>query len=114
MCTKNKMLLAISVFALAIVFTSCKKTTTTTGTSFTNATMKPWFDNYCSNCHASGKSDSGKWLYNSNNYESSIKASINSLYSQVYTQKSMPTNKTLSASELSAFKTWFDAGYPAN
>jgi mono/diheme cytochrome c family protein len=94
---------------------SCTKTATTTSkTAFTNATMKPWFDNYCASCHAAGKSDSGKWLYDASDYDGSIKASINSLYSSVYTRGSMPVGIQLSSSELNKFKTWYDAGYNAN
>jgi mono/diheme cytochrome c family protein len=109
-------ILSLSILISAMVVTSCKKTATatTTGTAFTHATMKPWFDSYCASCHASGKSDSGKWLYNPNDYENSIKASISSLYRTIYSQKSMPQGQTLSASELASFKTWYDAGYPTN
>lgn len=110
--------ISITVFAITLgisIISSCKKTTTSTSkVAFTNATMKPWFDTYCASCHASGKSDSGKWLYDPADYDGSIKAEISTLYREVYTKKSMPEGTSLSTSELAKFKNWYDAGYTAN
>lgn len=103
---------------IGLIISSCSSssdtvTPSTTGTAFTEATMKPWFDTYCASCHASGKSNYKDWLYNPANYETSIKANISKLYSEVYTRKSMPEGTKLSTAELAKFKTWYDAGYPA-
>lgn len=116
---KNLLFVFVSVFFIAAsCSTSTDETVTPDDTStatiaFEHATMKPLFDKYCASCHASGKSDSRDWLYNPANYTSSIKASIGTLYKEVYTRKSMPEGATLAAAELSAFKAWYDAGYPA-
>jgi hypothetical protein len=32
----------------------------------------------------------------------------------VYSRRSMPVGRSLSADELSKFKAWYDKGYPAN
>lgn len=89
-------------------------TTASTTTAFTNATIKPMFDTYCASCHASGKSNQKDWLYNPADYTVSIKGYITKLYSEVYTKKTMPEGTKLSTAELTAFKAWYDAGYPAN
>ncbi|MFN8347778.1 MAG: hypothetical protein U0X91_22425 [Spirosomataceae bacterium] len=87
---------------------------TTTKVAFSNASMKPFFDTYCTECHASGKSNYKDWLYDPTNYTTSIKASITTIYNEVYVRKTMPENTTLTAAQLAAFKAWYDAGYPAN
>ena len=107
-----KIIFLATVVTIATI-TSCKKTTTTGGGTFTHATMKPWFDNNCASCHASGASASSKWLYDVANYNS-IKTEISTIYKDVYTNKSMPQGKQLSADDLAKFKAWYDAGYPIN
>jgi len=109
---KFKIALA-SVAIIGFSISSCTKTTTSSKTAFTNATMKPWFDSYCASCHASGKSDAGKWLYDATDYNGSIQSSMSSIYRTVYINRSMPVGVQLSSSELNSFKSWYDAGYPA-
>jgi hypothetical protein len=109
---KFKIALA-SVAIIGFSISSCTKTTTSSKTVFTNATMKPWFDSYCASCHASGMSDAGKWLYDPADYTSSIENQISTIYREVYVNKSMPVGVQLSSSELNSFKSWYDAGYPA-
>ena len=109
---KFKIVLA-SVAIIGLSISSCTKTTTSSKTAFTNATMKPWFDSYCARCHASGMSDAGKWLYDPADYTSSIENQISTIYREVYVNKSMPVGVQLSSSELNSFKSWYDAGYPA-
>ena len=43
-----------------------------------------------------------------------LKNSIHDIYETVYVKKSMPQGTSLSASDLQAFKSWYDAGYPSN
>jgi hypothetical protein len=109
---KFKIALA-SIAFIGISISSCKKSSTSSKTAFTHSTMKPWFDSYCANCHASGMSDAGKWLYDPSDYTSSIENQISSIYREVYINKSMPVGVQLSSSELNSFKSWYDAGYPA-
>lgn len=109
---KFKIALA-SVAIIGFSISSCTKTTTSSKTAFTNATMKPWFDSYCASCHASGMSDAAKWLYDPADYTSSIENQISTIYREVYVNKSMPVGVQLSSSELNSFKSWYDAGYPA-
>jgi mono/diheme cytochrome c family protein len=107
---------SLAVIFLLSVLTSCKKETTVTPTTtvaFEHATIKPFFDTNCASCHATGKINANKWLYNPADYASSIKGYITSIYKDVYTTKSMPQGATLSAAQLTSFKTWYDAGYPA-
>lgn len=114
MISRNKFSIAVAMIALiGFGFSSCTKTSTTTNTAFTHATMKPWFDSYCASCHASGASDAGKWLYDPTDYTGSISDHISSIYREVYINKSMPVGIQLSSSELSSFKSWYDAGYAA-
>jgi mono/diheme cytochrome c family protein len=77
--------------------------------AFSHATIKPLFDTYCASCHTTAGNN---WIYNPADY-ASIKNSIAKLYSEVYKNKTMPQGTKLSASELAAFKDWYDAGYPA-
>jgi len=106
-------LVTIAFFSAVII--SCKKTTTaTTKIAFTNAEMKPWFDTYCASCHSNGRSNSSQWLYDASDYDKSIKSEIGELYKEVYTNKSMPIGVSLTASELTKFKSWYDAGYKSN
>lgn len=112
---KLKIALA-SIAFIGISISSCKKSSTSntsSKTAFTHSTMKPWFDSYCANCHASGMSDAGKWLYDPSDYTPSIESQISSIYREVYINKSMPVGVQLSSSELNSFKSWYDAGYPA-
>ncbi len=104
---RKRVLMGIMFAAIGMITHSCKKST---GTAFTNATMKPWFDSHCASCHAGG---SGGWTYNPSNYESSIKANIQSIYNEVYVRKTMPPAGITNA-ELNKFKTWYDSGYAAN
>jgi mono/diheme cytochrome c family protein len=114
MVTSSKLTIALASFAfIGFSISSCKKTNITTKTAFTHSTMKPLFDSYCASCHASGKSDSGRWLYDPSDYTGSIQASISSIYNSVYINKTMPVGLKLSSSELNSFKSWYDAGYPA-
>lgn len=103
-----------SLFAAAILvvaFASCKKSSSTA--AFEHSTMKPWFDNYCASCHASGKANASNWKYDATDYDNSIKGKISKIYSTVYTNKSMPQGSTVSTTDMAAFKSWYDAGYPA-
>ena len=110
---QSKILVTFLMVGLLLIgVQSCQKTST--GTAFTNTTMKPWFDDNCASCHASGKKNADEWLYNASNYESSIKSEISSIYSEVYTRRSMPEGYSLSTDELNKFKTWYDDGYPSN
>jgi len=93
---------------------SCQKNASSEKIAFTNASVKPIFEAKCASCHSASGSNSGVWLYDASDYNSSIKSPISKLYRSVYTDKSMPRGTSLSASELQAFKTWYDAGYPAN
>jgi mono/diheme cytochrome c family protein len=95
-----------------MIFASCKKNTEKV--NFTNSKVKSIFDSRCASCHASGKSNSREWLYDPSDYNGSIKNNINDLYETVYQRKSMPKGSALSSDELSSFKSWYDAGYPAN
>jgi|GEM_PF-1057486 len=88
-------------------------TSTTTKVAFEHATAKPIFDTYCASCHASGKSNYRDWLYDPADYTTTIKGKISTIYSEVYVKKTMPEGTKLSATELAAFKAWYDAGYPA-
>ena len=110
---KIKFVATLTFIASLSIIVSCKKSSTPK-VAFTNADAKPLFDNYCASCHASGKSDAGKWLYDSGDFDGSIKANISKIYSEVYTRKSMPVGKSLTSAELTAFKKWYDAGYPSN
>jgi mono/diheme cytochrome c family protein len=97
---------------ICIAAVGCKKSSS--GVAFTNAEVKPIFDSYCSSCHASGGKNSGDWKYDATDYDGSIKGEISKLYSTVYSRRSMPVGRSLSADELSKFKAWYDKGYPAN
>jgi cytochrome c5 len=98
-----------TIILIGIVLSSCKKSSN--NVAFTNATMKPWFDTNCSSCHASGKSDAKKWLYDAND-ETTIQNNISSIYKAVYTSKTMPPTG-ISAAELAKFKSWYDSGHPS-
>lgn len=100
-------------FAFLLALASCSKTDTPL-VAFTNTKIKTIFDAKCASCHASGKSNASAWLYNPADFNGSIKGHIGHLYEQVYTLKKMPTTGPLSTTELADFKTWYDAGYPAN
>ncbi len=102
-----------TLFSCTISSVEPTSTETSTAVAFEHATMKPFFDTYCSSCHASGKSNYRDWLYDASNYTTSIKANIATLHNQVYVRKSMPENTTLSTAQLAAFKAWYDAGYAA-
>jgi cytochrome c5 len=80
--------------------------------AFEHASMKPWFDNYCASCHASGKANAGKWLYDPADFNGSIKARISSIYQLVYITKSMPPSG-ISQAEATKFNDWYTAGYSA-
>ncbi len=97
---------------LLFVNASCNKNPKTV--AFTNSAAKPIFDSKCKSCHGSGMSAQRSWLYDASDYNGSIKPYISSIYSTVYVQKSMPQGSTLTQAELSSFKAWYDAGYPAN
>jgi hypothetical protein len=106
---------SVAIFLTLVVLTSCKKdaVTPTTTVAFEHATIKPIFDTYCVSCHSTGKVNANKWLYNPADYNSSIKGYITSIYKDVFTTKSMPQGASLTAAQLTAFKAWYDAGYPA-
>ncbi|MBK7959423.1 MAG: hypothetical protein IPK03_15845 [Bacteroidetes bacterium] len=108
---KKILLFSALIITAAYVLTSCSKTSS--GTAFTHATMKPWFDANCASCHASGKSDAGQWLYDPSNHESSIIGHKDHLKEVVHDKKTMPPTGA-SVADINAFKTWYDAGCPAN
>lgn len=105
---KISLLLFAGVSLMTIVY-SCKSNSPT---AFTNATMKPWFENYCASCHANGAYNAGSWLYDPTN-DQSIQEHIEHIYNEVYTKKTMPPSG-LSQAELDKFKKWYDAGHPSN
>ena len=78
---------------------------------FTHATMKPWFDTHCKNCHADGGSAIKDWEYDSDDFNNTIKKYISDIHHEVAVSKSMPPNG-LNASDLQAFVDWYNAGYP--
>ncbi len=104
--------LTLIFFALALCATLLYSCTHASPTVFTNATMRPWFDNHCGGCHRTNASDAGAWEYNP--YDATtIQNNISQLYKVIYTRKSMPRQK-LSTSELEVFKTWYNSGQPTN
>jgi cytochrome c5 len=102
--------LGFAVLAVFIIVygLSCKKAKV----DFAHASMKPWFDTYCASCHAAGKSDAGKWLYDASDFNGSIKDNIAEIYKLVYVNKSMPPSGITQA-ELAKFNDWYNAGYSA-
>lgn len=109
---KQSQWIALLLASLGIAAGGCKKSST--GVAFTNTEIKSLFDTHCASCHASGKSNSNDWFYDPSDYDGSIKGEISDLYAEVFTRRSMPIGRTLSADELSKFKAWYDRGYPAN
>jgi uncharacterized membrane protein len=104
----------IIMSSFLVMISACQKNDSTAKTAFTNASVKPIFDTKCATCHAASGSNSGSWLYDPADYNASIKNSIQKIYETVYIKKTMPQGSSLSASELQAFKSWYDAGYPSN
>lgn len=107
---RKTLLFVFAIASIAIGAGSCKKSSNVV---FEHATMKPWFDKYCASCHASGKSNAGDWKYDAADYDGTIKNKISKIYQTVYTNKTMPKGTTLSQTDLDAFKSWYDGGYPA-
>lgn len=99
---------------LIVLASSCQKTSNTDKIAFTNTSVKTIFDTKCASCHNASGSNSGAWLYDPSDYTTSIKNRIQKLYETVYVKKSMPQGASLSAADLQAFKSWYDAGYPSN
>jgi cytochrome c5 len=98
--------MAALVVVSALSITSCKKAKV----SFTNPGMKVWFDTYCASCHAAGKGSAAKWLYDPEDFNTSIKDQIALIYDVVYIKKSMPPTGVTQA-ELTKFNDWYNAGY---
>jgi hypothetical protein len=88
--------------------TSCSKSKI----ALEHASMKPWFDNYCAGCHASGTANTGSWLYDPADFNGSIKANISRIYQEVYINRSMPPSG-MSQADLAKFNDWYTAGYSA-
>jgi hypothetical protein len=107
----KRTVLAIAAACLGVLFyASCTKSCTKL--SFTQSTMKPWFDKYCLSCHGTGKSNASEWKYDPEDYTCTIKNNIDNIYNQVYVNKKMPPS-SVTAADLAAFKAWYDAGAPA-
>jgi mono/diheme cytochrome c family protein len=95
---------------ILLAFNACTKKT-----AFTNAEMKPWFDQNCKSCHGSGGEAQNRWAYDAKDYENSIKANIAVLKQVVLVKKSMPPAPVvLNQSELDKFNSWVQNGFPAN
>lgn len=101
--------LASASICLAITMIGCKSNETTT---FTNSTMKPWFETNCASCHANGAYNAGSWLYDPSN-DKSIQDHIEHIYDAVYVKKNMPPSG-MSQADIDKFKAWYDAGHPSN
>lgn len=90
-------------------------TTTTTKIALTYASVKSIFDSKCASCHASGKSDAGRWLYDATDYASSIQANKERIHTvTATTSASMSTRAGLTATEVNTLNTWYNAGSPAS
>jgi cytochrome c5 len=106
----NLKIIALLLIIIVANLIACKKADKI---AFTNIKAKPWFDTYCASCHASGKSDSKKWLFDPTDFNSSIKDEMPKMHSLVAIQKTMPPSG-MSATELQVFLDWYNAGFPAN
>ncbi len=105
-------LIIVSIAFIVISIAACKKSCTKV--AFTHATMKPWFDTYCASCHASGKSNAGKWLYDPADFTCTIKNNMDNIHSEVAVKKTMPPGGSMTTAELQKFIDWYNAGFPIN
>ncbi len=100
-------------FCILLVLTNCTKNEAAS-IAFEHTIMKPWFDNHCGSCHATGNSNYLNWHYNSEDFNATFDDhNVHHIYDLVLEEQSMPKLDTLSESELTAFKVWWDNGHLA-
>ena len=108
--------LSILIVLSLLLFTNCKKKSknnsiTCNGTTPKyNNTIKNLFNSNCTPCHAAGGSNTDYSTYQ----KLSPILTNGKFKQQVITDRSMPTNGTISDSDLSTIQCWIDNGFPEN